>query len=177
MSKYKNPFKVKLYEQYKNEVIKQKLDFEQIWNNSMRMAVGFIGGRRNRFGQKYSEVASYLAREKILEQKYGQKSFYSRFEEASGTFKTKFYEASLSEYKERTESFRKIYGKEEIEYYGEIHSLDTWFEFYEDNKISRDDLNDIISELKKNNEKYLKADYNATAQNNDIANNLDDFFD
>lgn len=172
MAKYKNPIKESLRENLKNEIIKTNVNFDELWKNSMKLAVGFIGGKRNRFGQKYSEVARYLVREKILEPRFKQKSFYSRFEEAEGTFREKFITAQKEEYFERTEAFREKYGDEKIEYLEVEKTINEWFEMFNENIISEEFLNEVLKEFQRLNKEYLKHDYNGIAQNE--STNADD---
>lgn len=172
MKKRINPYKEKLYKRF------GKSPVDDLWVNAMSLARQFIGGRKNILHEKYSAIASYLVAEKIQEAKFGTASFYSRFENAQGSKTEKFRNALIEEYQTRTEVFRDLYDDEKITYtyknengemVKETKTLKEWNEMFENIKISKDDMNEIIDEVKKIPSIQAKANYNGTAQNEDTS--------
>lgn len=168
MSKRINPYKESLYKRY------GKSPVDELWNKAMSLARHFIGGRKNVLKEKYSAIASYLVAEKIQEGKFGEASFYSRFEKATGTETEKFRSALFEEYQNRTEVFRDMYANEKVTYMyknennelvEETKTLSEWNELFRETKISKEAMNEIIEEVKKIPSIQAKANYNGTAQN------------
>ena len=106
--------------------------------------------------------------EKIQEGKFGEASFYSRYEKATGTKTERFRQALSEEYYSRTEEFRRKNGYIIVEYNGEEKTLDEWYEMFETQQISKEQMNEIIDLTKTTNE-YTKDIYNSTNQNTDIS--------
>ena len=157
MAKRKNPYKQKLIKEFGEiEII------EPLWKSSMSMARKYIGGKRNKFKQPYSELALYFSREKLLQSRYGGASFYSFYQNAKGTEAQKIQFARREEYANRTKELRRKYGEELITYNGQTKTLNDWFKLYEKD-ISHEDMNEIIEILKE--EDRYKDYYNTTPQN------------
>ena len=171
MAKKINPYKEMLYKRF------GKSPVDELWQNAMSLARQFIGGRKNVLHEKYSSIASYLVAEKIMEERFGEASFYSRFEKAEGTKTEKFRQALREEYGSRTEKFREVYGEEIYKIDNNELTLNQWYKLFEQGIISKEEMNKIIEEIKKIPEIQAKANYNGTAQNDDTSINMSDYFD
>lgn len=159
MAKSKNPYKQKLIDEFGDiEVL------EFLWKDTMSLARRFIGGKRNKFKQKYSEVALYLAKEKLLQSRYGGASFYAYYQKAKGTEGERYEYALKQEYANRTKEFRRKYGDEKVEFNGKTKTINEWFKEF-GKTISKNDMNDIIDIMKNNEEVGYKEFYNSNGQN------------
>lgn len=166
MTKFKNKEKQKAYE---NFIGKNKHDFEQfssIWKRSMKMARGLFNS--SKFNKSFKNLSARAKIFAIDEINFGDISFNKIMELEEGNFGERFKKTEKQIYAMRTNEFFKQNGnmkytdktkpildkkgKPKTDENGNImyetKSLNEWFSDYQNDKIDKDKMNDIIDDFK-----------------------------
>lgn len=174
--KYKrNPEKQKAFEKVVNsKFLKTKNTdnnrietFERLWKEATTLTRKTRSFGKNKNYLSFSENVGLL----VTENTFYKSSVLENFISANGKNITeKLENAERKTYEERTDVFFAKYGTEEITYKDETKTLNEFFEDYQNGKISKEVMNDIIAEFESSNEEYLSVDY--SYKNNESTQSL-----
>lgn len=168
--KFKNEFKQSAFESYTKNKNRVDEEFKIIWKRSMRtarrlyMATGLNPAYKN-----LSARASVFFHEDLY---YSNTGFTINkiMEESSGkSVMELFDETEKIIYNKRTENFINKHGEQEFYYEGYKKTLKEWLKDYNEDKITKEDMNEIIKQYKEQNpDKLLDSDGTETNNSNDL---------
>lgn len=138
----------RIKEKFKDEIDRQMINnFDEMYKSAVEYAEKTILEEVNRAGFRKSKIRvieDILADEII----YKSKGFLSNID------KTEYVDYYKYQYTERTRQFRESHGSEQIKYGKITRTIDDWYDFYLEGKISQNAMNKIIKKYKNSPQKY-----------------------
>lgn len=152
MKKFRSKYKQSAYESYDRaeQNLKQK-DFEILWKESSRSARKLYGfGKRKQF-KNIGENARIFFQDELYYSGTGVTFNRVLLNANQKNIEDVYADTEKEIYALRTKEFFRKLGEEDFKYNDEKKTLNDWFRDYQNDKITKEEMNDIIKQFKEQN--------------------------